>query len=391
VVVVGRDAEEVRAAFVGQARFVLQEPQNGTGHAVMVAREALAGARGAILVLYGDTPLLRLESLRRMVELFRSERADLVMLTSPEPLPGLVVRDAQGRVQRIVEVTDATPEELRIREGNTGVYLVKPDLLWKGLAQLDDRNEQGELYLTDVVAFAVSQGQRVEALKLESAEECLGVNTRAELAAAAAVVRRRKCEALMAEGVSIVDPAHTYLDVDVRIGRDTLVEPGCVVTGTTAIGEGCHLKPHCTIEDSRIGDECTIGPSAHLRPGSVLGRGVRIGNFVEVKNSNLGDGVKADHLSYLGDADVGEGSSFGCGAITVNYDWEAKHRTTIGRDVKVGCNVNLVAPVTLEDGSVVAAGSTVTAHVPKDALAVARARQRNVEGWRARRRERGED
>jgi bifunctional UDP-N-acetylglucosamine pyrophosphorylase/glucosamine-1-phosphate N-acetyltransferase len=357
----------------------------------MVAREALAGARGAILVLYGDTPLLRLESLRRMVELFRSERADLVMLTSPEPLPGLVVRDAQGRVERIVEVTDATPEELRIREGNTGVYLVKPDLLWKGLAQLDDRNEQGELYLTDVVGFAVAQGHRVEALKLESAEECLGVNTRAELAAAAAVVRRRKCEALMAEGVTFVDPAHTYLDVDVRIGRDTLVEPGCVITGTSEIGEGCHIKPHCTIEESRIGDDCTIGPSAHLRPGCELGRGVRIGNFVEVKNSKLGDGVKADHLSYVGDADVGAGSSFGCGAITVNYDWEAKHRTTIGRDVKVGCNVNLVAPVTLEDGSVVAAGSTVTAHVPKDALAVARARQRNVEGWRARRRERGED
>jgi bifunctional UDP-N-acetylglucosamine pyrophosphorylase/glucosamine-1-phosphate N-acetyltransferase len=391
VVVVGRDAGEVQAAFAGQARFVLQEPQNGTGHAVMVAREALAGARGAILVLYGDTPLLRLESLRRMVELFRSERADLVMLTSPEPLPGLVVRDAQGRVERIVEVTDATPEELRIREGNTGVYLVKPDLLWKGLAQLDDRNEQGELYLTDVVGFAVAQGQRVEALKLESAEECLGVNTRAELAAAAAVVRRRKCEALMAEGVTFVDPAHTYLDVDVRIGRDTLVEPGCVITGTSEIGEGCHIKPHCTIEESRIGDDCTIGPSAHLRPGCELGRGVRIGNFVEVKNSKLGDGVKADHLSYVGDADVGAGSSFGCGAITVNYDWEAKHRTTIGRDVKVGCNVNLVAPVTLEDGSVVAAGSTVTAHVPKDALAVARARQRNVEGWRARRRERGED
>jgi bifunctional UDP-N-acetylglucosamine pyrophosphorylase/glucosamine-1-phosphate N-acetyltransferase len=231
----------------------------------------------------------------------------------------------------------------------------------------------------------------VEALKLESAEECLGVNTRAELAAAAAVVRRRKCEALMAEGVTFVDPAHTYLDVDVRIGRDTLVEPGCVITGESEIGEDCHIKPHCTIEESRIGDGCTIGPSAHLRPGCELGRGVRIGNFVEVKNSKLGDGVKADHLSYVGDADVGAGSSFGCGAITVNYDWEAKHRTTIGRDVKVGCNANLVAPVTLEDGSVVAAGSTVTTHVPKDALAVARARQRNVEGWRERRRERGED
>jgi bifunctional UDP-N-acetylglucosamine pyrophosphorylase/glucosamine-1-phosphate N-acetyltransferase len=385
VVVVGRDAEDVQAALAGQARFVLQAEQRGTGHAVLCAQEALADASDAILVLYGDTPLLRLESLREMVALFR-DGADLVMLTSPEPLPGVVVRDAAGRVERIVELTDATPEEARIQEGNTGVYLLRPELLWKGLAQVGDCNAQGEIYLTDVVGYATSQGKRVEALKLESAEDCLGVNTRAELAAAAAVVRRRKCEALMAEGVSIVDPANTYLDVDVEVGRDTLIEPGCVITGTTVIGEGAHIKPHCTIEDSLLGDEVVIGPSAHLRPGSELGRGCRIGNFVEVKNSKLAAGVKADHLAYVGDADVGEGSSFGCGAITVNYDWDAKHRTTVGRDVRVGCNANLVAPVTLADGAVVAAGSTITQSVPEESLAVARARQRNVEGWRARRR-----
>jgi len=170
-----------------------------------------------------------------------------------------------------------------------------------------------------------------------------------------------------------------------------VVEPGCVITGPTMLGEGCHVKAHCTIEDSRIGDDAVIGPSAHLRPGCVLGRSVRIGNFVEVKNSNLGDGVKADHLAYVGDADVGEGSSFGCGAITVNYDWDEKHRTTIGREVKVGCNVNLVAPIRLEDGAVVAAGSTVTTDVPEDALGVARARQKNIEGWRARNRPRTRD
>ncbi|NNL67039.1 MAG: bifunctional UDP-N-acetylglucosamine diphosphorylase/glucosamine-1-phosphate N-acetyltransferase GlmU [Myxococcales bacterium] len=389
VVVVGRDAEDVQAALAGQAKFVLQAEQNGTGHAVLCAQDALADARDAILILYGDTPLLRLESLRRMAEMLAADDADLVMLTSPEPLPGVVVRGADGRVSRIVELTDATPEEAEIREGNTGVYLVKPELLWKALAQVDDRNEQGEIYLTDVVGYATSQGHRVEALKLDSAEDCLGVNTRAELAAAAVVARRRKCEALMAEGVSIVDPANTYLDMDVTIGRDTLVEPGCVITGATVIGEGCHIKPHCTIEDSRLGDETVIGPSAHLRPGTELGRGCRIGNFVEVKNSKLADGVKADHLAYVGDADVGEGSSFGCGAITVNYDWDQKHRTTVGRDVKVGCNANLVAPVTLADGAVVAAGSTITTSVPEQSLAVARAKQRNIEGWRTRRREGG--
>jgi bifunctional UDP-N-acetylglucosamine pyrophosphorylase/glucosamine-1-phosphate N-acetyltransferase len=386
VVVVGRDAEEVERTFAGQARFVHQAEQNGTGHAVLVAQEALADASDAILVLYGDTPLLRLESLRRMAEIFRETGADLVMLTSPEPLPGLVVRDARGRVERIVEVTDATPEEMQIREGNTGVYLVKPELLWKGLAQVDDRNEQGEIYLTDVVGHASSQGCRVEALALDDAEDCLGVNTRGELAAATAVARRRKCEALMTEGVTLIDPATTYLDVDVEIGRDTLIEPGCVITGDTVIGEGCHVKPHCTIESSRVGHGAVLGPSAHLRPGCVLGRNVRIGNYVEVKNSNLGDGVKADHLAYVGDADVGPGSSFGCGAITVNYDWDQKHRTTIGGDVKVGCNVNLIAPVEIADGAVVAAGSTVTMDVPGEALAVARAKQRNIEGWRRRRR-----
>jgi len=387
VVVVGRDAEEVERAFTGQARFVLQAERNGTGHAVLAAQDALADARGAILVLYGDTPLLRIESLRRMAEIFHDAEADLVMLTSPEPLPGVVVRDADGRIERIVELTDATPEEAKIREGNTGVYLVRPDVLWKGLAQVDDRNEQGEIYLTDVVAYAVGQGHKVEGLALDDAEDCLGVNTRGELAAAAAVARRRKAEALMASGVTLVDPMATYIDMDVEIGRDSLIEPGCVITGPTVLGEGCHVKPHCTIESSRVGNGAVLGPSAHLRPGCVLGRGVRIGNYVEVKNSNLADGVKADHLAYVGDADVGEGSSFGCGAITVNYDWDAKHRTTVGRDVKVGCNVNLVAPVALADGAVVAAGSTITADVPGEALAVARARQKNIEGWRARRRE----
>jgi bifunctional UDP-N-acetylglucosamine pyrophosphorylase/glucosamine-1-phosphate N-acetyltransferase len=385
LVVVGRDADEVRAAFEGRAEFVLQAEQRGTGHAVLQAQRALADFAGDVLVLYGDGALLRPETLARMRELKAESGAPLVMLTSPVPMPGLVVRDASGRVERIVEQTDATPEQRKIREGNSGVYLVDAELLWEALSKLGSDNAQGELYLTDIVSHAVAQGRTVEALCLEDADEGLGINTRAELAHAAAVLRRRKLDELMAAGVTIVDPAHTYVDVDVRVGRDTLIEPGCVIQGATRIGEGCHLKPHCVVESSRLDDGVVIGPSAHLRPGTHLARGVRIGNFVEVKNSSLGPGVKADHLAYIGDADVGEGATFGCGAITVNYDWEAKHRTQVEAGATIGCNVNLIAPVRVGRDAAVAAGSTITQPVPDAALGVARAKQRNVEGWRRKR------
>ena len=385
VVVIGRDAEQVEAAFAGRATFVMQPEQRGTGHAVLQARSALEGFSGDVLILYGDTPLLRPASVARLTALRAKTAADLVILSARLPLPGRIVRGKDGRVTRIVEMTDATPEELAIEEGNTGVYLVSSELLWKALSQVDDRNEQGELYLTDIVERAVADGRRIEALLLEDPDEALGVNTRAELAKAATVVRRRKHEELMASGVTLIDPAATYIDVEVRIGPDSVIEPGCVITGATEIGASVHVKAHSVIESSRIGDEVVIGPMAHLRPGSQLGRNVRIGNFVEVKNSVLGDGVKADHLSYIGDADVGAGAAFGCGAITVNYDWDAKHRTTVGEGANVGCNANLIAPLRIERDAAVAAGSTVTHDVPAGALAVARAKQRNIEGWRGRR------
>jgi bifunctional UDP-N-acetylglucosamine pyrophosphorylase/glucosamine-1-phosphate N-acetyltransferase len=385
VVVIGRDAEKVAAAFEGRAHFVVQAEQNGTGHAVQQAEPVLRDHRGDVLVLYGDVPLLRTETLERMRACKAETGADLVMLTSPKPLPGLVVRDAGGRVQRIVEVTDASPEELRIEEGNTGVYLLGAELLWKSLAQLDDQNQQGELYLTDVVERVVAEGRSVDALLLDDADECLGVNDRRELAQAAAVARRRTVERLMAAGVTFVDPASAWLDADVEVGRDTVIEPSVRITGPTRIGERCHVKPHCVIEASQIGDDCELGPSAHLRPGCLLHDEVRIGNFVEVKNSELGDGVKADHLSYVGDADVGPGASFGAGSITVNYDWERKHRTRVGAGARIGCNANLVAPIEIEPGAFVAAGTTVTKTVPTDAIAVSTGRQRNVEGWAARR------
>jgi bifunctional UDP-N-acetylglucosamine pyrophosphorylase/glucosamine-1-phosphate N-acetyltransferase len=384
-VVVGNDADQVRSDFAGRGTFLLQAERRGTGHAVLQAQDFLAGFSGDVLVLYGDTPILRGETLREMRAHRDSTGADLVLLTANFPLPGRIVRGADGGLERIVETTDATPAELEIEEGNTGVYLLTNELLWKGLAQLDDRNAQGELYLTDVVSYAIEDGRRVEGLLMDDPEEALGVNTRAELAQAATAIRARKNRQLMDSGVTLVDPASTYIDVDVEIGPDSLIEPGCVISGPTRLGAGVHLKPHCVVESSVVGDGAVLGPAAHLRPDCRLGEGVRIGNYVEVKNSNLGDGVKADHLSYIGDADVGPGAAFGCGSITVNYDWGAKHRTVVGEGANIGCNANLIAPLVVGKDAAVAAGSTLTGGVPEGALAVERGRQRNIEGWRARR------
>jgi len=281
VVVIGCDAEQVEERFGGRAHFVLQAERRGTGHATQQALPALSGFSGQVLILYGDTPLLRAETIRRMRALKAERRADLVLLTARLALPGRVVRDASGGVARVVEVTDASPEELAIEEGNTGVYLLDSELLAKTLAQLDDRNQQGELYLTDIVSLAVAQGMNVEALLLDDADEALGVNSRAELARAAAVLRRRTAERLMAEGVTIVDPDSTYIDTDVEIGRDSQIDPGVVITGPSRLGKRVHVKPHCVIESSQLDDDVQLGPAAHLRPGCHLRSRVKIGNYVE--------------------------------------------------------------------------------------------------------------
>jgi bifunctional UDP-N-acetylglucosamine pyrophosphorylase/glucosamine-1-phosphate N-acetyltransferase len=353
---------------------------------VLQAQAKLSEHDGEILILYADTPLLRAESLECMRELKRASGAGLVMLTADVPLPGRVVRDANGQVLRVVETVDATPNELAtLREGNTGVYLVDAPLLWEALDEAQPDNQQGEIYLTAVVPHSVQRGRGVEALRLEDAAESLGVNTRGELAEAAAVMRARIAQRWMAAGVTLIDPANTYIDVDVEIGSDTLIEPGCVIQGASRIGASVHLKSGCVIEASIVEDGVEMGPFAHLRPGCRIGPDSRIGNFVEVKNSVLGAGVKADHLAYIGDADVGARSSFGCGAIVVNYDWQTKSRTSVGEGVRIGCNANLIAPVRIESHSAIAAGSTITENVPSGALAVARARQENVEGWMERR------
>lgn len=386
IVVIGRDGDEVRSRFGEDIEFVVQEKQLGTGHAVIVAEPTLGPITGDVLVLYGDTPLLRPETIERMRVVKQERDADVVILTAcAENIPGRVLRGDDGRVERIIEASDASPAELEIEERNTGVYLFSAELLREGLAALEPENEQGELYLTDVLAYAVEKGLHVEALEIEDADECLGINTRKELADATRVMRRRIVEHWMDEGVSFVDPDAVYIDADVRIGRDSIIEPGVVISGGCVLGEGVHIKAGCVIEDSRIGADVTIGPSAHLRPGNTIGAGVKIGNFVELKNSTLGPGTKAAHLGYIGDADLGAGVNFSCGAIIVNYDGYQKTRSTIGDGAFIGCNANLISPVEIAPHAFVAAGSTITKNVPEGALAVARDRQKNIAGWVARR------
>ncbi len=388
IVVVGRDAEQVEAAFDGRVEFVHQSEQKGTGHAVKQALPALEGFVGDVLILYGDTPLLEAETFRRMGGLKRDTAADLVMLTANGPIPGRVVRDTAGKVERVVEAQDATPEELAIEERNTGVYMMSAALVREGIASLKDDNEQGELYLTDVVGYAVQNGFQVEALLVEDGEECLGINTRADLALATSAMRRRINERHMEAGVSFTDPTQAYIDADVRIGRDSVIEPGCVIQGNSVLGEGVHLKSQCVVESSRLDDGVVLGPMAHLRPNCHLMAGVKIGNFVEIKNATLGEGSKSAHLTYIGDATVGAGVNFGCGTIVVNYDGIAKNHTTVEDGAFIGCNANLLSPVTIGKDSFVAAGTTVAKDVPADALAVGRPRQSNIEGWAAKRRAR---
>jgi len=384
VVVVGRDADRVRQAFAERATFVSQEEQRGTGHAVAQTEQALKGFNGDVLILYGDTPLIRAETLAQMVVTKAEAQADLVLLTAEVDVPGVVIRDEAGSIARIVEATDATPEELAIRERNTGVYLLSAELLWKMLAQVGDRNEQGEIYLTDLVGLSVRDGLRVEALRMEDPEEAIGVNTRVELASAAAVIRRRKLDQLMLDGVTVVDPSATYIDVGVEVGKDTVIEPGCSIQGESSIGAGVHLKPGCMIESSCVGDDTVMGPNAHLRPGCVIGNGVRIGNFVEIKNATFGEGAKANHLAYVGDATVGARANLGAGTITCNYDGFAKHRTEIGAGAFIGVNTALIAPVSIGDNAYVGTGTVVTRDVPADALALSRTPQTNREGFASR-------
>jgi bifunctional UDP-N-acetylglucosamine pyrophosphorylase / glucosamine-1-phosphate N-acetyltransferase len=407
IVVVGHQADdvqvEVEASGIDSVTTVLQAEQRGTGHAVQQAVPAFADGIEQVLVLPGDTPLLTASTLQRLLE--AGEGGVAAMLTAELEDPagyGRVLRREGGSVAGIVEHRDASADERAVREINAGMYLVDRPLLEAGLAGLEDDNDQGELYLTDIVGFLTGDGHEVAAVVVDE-EEVAGVNDRRQLADAAAVLHRRHLDHLMAEvGVTVVDPVSTHVDVDVEVGRDTVLLPGTLLEAGTRIGErvtvgpnthltGCEVGDDATVHSTRgehaiIGAQAEVGPFTHLRPGTRLGARTKAGAFVQTKNATVGEGSKLPHLAYVGDATVGERVNLACGVVTVNYDGRTKSHTTVEDGAFVGCDTMLVAPVTIGAGAYVAAGSTITDDVPDGALAIARARQTNKEGWATRRR-----
>ena len=400
VVIIGHEAELVEKMVAGQAKTALQAEQLGTGHAVMQAKEALAGFTGTAMILCGDTPLLDGEELKKFYEAHKASGAAATVLTAVMDNPfgyGRIVRDAQGNVQGIVEQKDATEEQKLIKEINTGIYCLECPLMFDVLATLTCNNAQGEYYLTDVLEKLNAAGKKVGGVVTEDSDMVMGINSRKQMAVAEAVMRERILDKLMDSGVTIMDPASTFIEASVKIGRDTIIYPYTWLEGNTVIGEDCEIGPNARFTDVEIGNGCnlhfiygheckvmdnvTAGPYVHLRPNTVISSKVKIGNFVEVKNSNIGVGTKLPHLQYIGDSDIGSNVNMGCGCITVNYDSKKKHLTVIGDNAFVGCNTNLVAPVTVEANTYIGAGSTITKDVPENALGIARAKQRNIEGW----------
>jgi bifunctional UDP-N-acetylglucosamine pyrophosphorylase/glucosamine-1-phosphate N-acetyltransferase len=408
VLVIGHGADEVRQVLSGWAdlQFVVQSPQLGTGHALLQAEPILQGQNGTVLLLYADVPLLTSATLQRLLETHRAARAVATVLTAEMEDPygyGRIVRDDAGRIERIVEERDASGSERAIREINSGIYALELKGLFASLHRLATDNAQGEYYLTDLVSQYRQEGKRVETLCLSSVDELRGINSRVDLAELSAVVRARKNREVMLAGVTLEDPATTYIDADVTIGADTIIGPGVMLQGQTTIGTACRIHAgsrltnavvgdgvtildRCVIVDSSIAAGASVGPFAHLRPGSIVGADARIGNFVELKKTRLGDRSKANHLAYLGDATIGQDVNIGAGTITCNYDGVTKHQTVIENDVFIGSDSQLVAPVTVGRGAYVAAGSSVTEDVPADALAIARARQENKPQWASKRR-----
>ena len=399
VLIVGHQAERVQQSLqaLQGLEFVLQQPQNGTGHAVQQLLAPLAGFEGELLVLNGDVPLLRPETLQELLERHRGSGAAVTLLTARLADPtgyGRVFADDDDRVSGIIEHRDCSEEQRRNTLINAGIYCFDWKRLAEVLPRLSSDNDQGELYLTDTVAM-LSPAMHVE---VADADEINGINDRLQLAQCEAVLQERLRRHWMSQGVTFTDPASCTLSEGSRFGRDVVIEPQCHFRGSTEIGDGCRIGPGCLIEnsslasgvevihsvlrDSSVGEGCVVGPFAQLRAGAHLEAGCRIGNFVEIKNSRLGEGVKANHLSYLGDADLGAGVNVGAGTITANFDGLRKHRTAIGAGSKTGANSVLVAPITLGSGVTVAAGSTLTHNVPDGALAFGRARQVVKENWR---------
>ncbi|HLX86630.1 MAG TPA: bifunctional UDP-N-acetylglucosamine diphosphorylase/glucosamine-1-phosphate N-acetyltransferase GlmU [Terriglobales bacterium] len=402
-VIVGHEAERVREAVAASGvNFVLQAEQRGTGHALMVARDALSGY-DQVIVLSGDAPLITAETVKKLSDFHSGEKAAMTLLSADLDDPsgyGRVIRKSAGKadVQAIVEEKSATPKQKQIREINSGFYAFDAPALYQQIDQLSTNNAHGEYYLTDMAAIFNKTRKKVVAIKTDDAGEVLGSNTRAEMMDLDARLRLGKCRDLMAQGVTIFYPHTCVIDSDVEVGADTVIEPFVQLRGKTKIGADCRVRSYSVIENSVLGDGVTVrpgtimtdsragagailGPYSHLRPGTEVGEGAHVGNFVETKKIKLGKGSKANHLTYLGDAEIGAGVNIGAGTITCNYDGVNKHQTVIGDGVFIGSDSTLVAPVKIGNGAYVAAASCITEDVPADALALGRARQSVKEGW----------
>jgi bifunctional UDP-N-acetylglucosamine pyrophosphorylase/glucosamine-1-phosphate N-acetyltransferase len=401
-VVVGHEAESVRL-FVGERPnlgWVLQEPQLGTAHALQQTESRLAKEQGTLVLLSGDVPMLEAATLRRLVDAHQTARAAATIVTAIVDRPygyGRIVR-TRGRIARILEERDASPAVRQIREINGGIYAFELAPLFDALRGVASQNAQGEFYLTDLIAIYRRRKLRVETLLVDNPQEIRGINSRTELAEVSRIVRQTKNEELMAAGVTIIDPATTYIEQDVQVGPDTVIHPGVAIEGQSRIGAACEIYSNvrivdseiadkaviqnfCLILGSRIAESASVGPFAHVRPESVVGVGAKIGNFVELKKTTLGPGSKANHLSYLGDATIGAKVNVGAGTITCNYDGTSKHATVIEDGAFIGSDTQLIAPVRIGKGAYVGAGSSITEDVPPGALGIARGRQTIVAGW----------
>ena len=401
VTVIGHGSEKVKAQLGDSVNYVYQQEQLGTAHAVIQAKDILGDKEGVTLVICGDTPLMTSETIEALFKQHEKMGAKATILTANASKPdgyGRIIRNQMGVVEKIVEHKDATEAERKITEINTGTYVFDNALLFQALNNVSNENVQGEYYLPDVIEILKQQGETVSAFQTIDFDETIGVNDRVALSEAEAIMRKRINEQHMCNGVTLIDPLNTYIEADVTIKEDTVIYPGSILKGATIIGSDCIIGPsseinNCVVgnntaikqsvaHDSSIGSDVNIGPFAHIRPASTIDDEVKIGNFVEIKKATFGKGSKASHLSYIGDASVGSDVNIGCGTITVNYDGENKFMTTIEDGAFIGCNSNLIAPVTIGKGGYVAAGSTITDNVPSEALSIARARQVNKENYK---------
>ncbi|API92314.1 bifunctional protein GlmU [Virgibacillus pantothenticus] len=400
ITIVGFGAEDVKKQIGAASEYVLQEEQLGTGHAVVQAKALLEDKEGTTVVVCGDTPLITKETYQALINHHEQTGAKATILTAKAPNPsgyGRVLRNQQNDVERVVEHKDANEAELLVDEINTGTYCFDNQALFRALEHVSNDNAQGEYYLPDVIEILQTQGETVSAYQTPDFAETLGINDRVALAQAEKIMKQRINEYHMRNGVAIIDPDQTYIEPDVMIAADTTIHPGTIIKGNTVIEQNAEIGPYSelsncyvgsgtvirqsVVNDSNIGNDVKIGPYAHIRPDSAIGDKVKIGNFVEIKKTSLGENSKVSHLSYIGDAQVGSNVNVGCGTITVNYDGKHKYVTTIEDESFIGCNSNLIAPVTIGKGSYIAAGSTINKDVPEDSLSIARAKQTNKEGY----------